>query len=114
MNAQEIWQAILGEMEVLLSKPNYSTWFKHTSLLSVDKNQAVIAVPNEFTASWFKEKYHLKIFELIKKHYPISVINYKIVSPQVNEQLKTAFEIKLVEPSTPSKRLDSFKYRRGE
>ena len=102
MNAQEIWQAILGEMEVLLSKPNYSTWFKHTSLLSVDKNQAVIAVPNEFTASWFKEKYHLKIFELIKKHYPISVINYKIVSPQVNEQLKTAFEIKLVEPSTPS------------
>jgi len=98
MNPNEIWQAILGEMEVLLSKPNFNTWFKNTSLLSVDKNQAVIAVPNEFTASWFRKKYHTKIFEAIKKHCPILKIDYKIISPQVNEQLKTAFEIKLIEP----------------
>ena len=32
MNNQQLWQAILGGMEVSLSKANFNTWFKNTNI----------------------------------------------------------------------------------
>lgn len=57
---QKIWQGVLGELELILSKANFTTWFKNTFIISIDeeKGEAVIGVPNAFTKSWMEEKYN--------------------------------------------------------
>ena len=57
MNPQQLWQAALGELELLLSKANFTTWFKNTSISSLDEEKVIIAVPNGFTKVWLEKKY---------------------------------------------------------
>lgn len=63
----DLWQAVLGELEVTLSKANYRTWFKNTSLASIDSGSATITVPNIFTREWIEKKYHDQIFTALGK-----------------------------------------------
>lgn len=58
MNNEELWQTVLGQIELLLSKANFTTWFKNTAILSRDKNEVIIGVPNGFTKEWLENKYH--------------------------------------------------------
>lgn len=58
MDTQELWRATLGELELTLSKANFTTWFKNTFIASYDNGKAVIAVPNTFTKAWLEKKYH--------------------------------------------------------
>lgn len=66
MDLQEIWQAALGELELTLSKANFTTWFKNTFVSSCDSTRVVIAVPNTFTKSWLEKKYHDAIIRALR------------------------------------------------
>ena len=61
MDTSSAWQTVLGELEVSLSKANFTTWFKNTKLLSANGGQVVIGVPNIFTKEWLENKYHKQI-----------------------------------------------------
>ena len=61
MNKEQLWQAILGELELSLSKANFTTWFKNTFISELSESKVVIAVPNTFTKTWFENKYHKAI-----------------------------------------------------
>ena len=82
MNTQQLWQAILGEMELLVSKPNFTTWFKQTYILSYKNGLITIAVPNEFTKNWFEKKYRSLIYKALQSitEDPLTKIDYKIIS----------------------------------
>ncbi|MFC1612886.1 chromosomal replication initiator protein DnaA [Patescibacteria group bacterium] len=88
MTNQEIWQATLGELELILSKANFVTWFKNTYISSLEKTKAVINVPNEFTKSWFEQKYHKEILQSLKN---VSQENITEILYQV-QTVKTPFE----------------------
>jgi chromosomal replication initiator protein len=60
---KEIWETALGELQLLVSKPNYRTWFGKTVGLSYRDNQFVIGVPNTFAAEYLEKNQ----FSLIKK-----------------------------------------------
>ncbi len=66
MDLQEIWRAALGELELTLSKANFTTWFKSTFIASYDNIRVVIAVPNTFTKSWLEKKYHDAIIRSLR------------------------------------------------
>lgn len=57
MNTQQVWQAVLGELELSISKANFTTWFRGTFILELDDKGIVIGVPNAFTKSWLEKKY---------------------------------------------------------
>lgn len=67
MTNQQLWQAVLGELELSLSKASFTTWFKHTFIVSVDDHTAVIGVPNTFTKTWLEKKYHSDIIKTLDK-----------------------------------------------
>ena len=78
---KEIWQTALGELEVTLSKANFTTWFKDTFILAIEDKEMTIAVPNGFAKEWLENKFHPQIFEAIKKIEPeVTKISYKISS----------------------------------
>ena len=57
MDPREIWQAALGELEVILTGPNFKTWFHQTTMLSNEDGHIVIAVPNVMTQTWLETKF---------------------------------------------------------
>ena len=63
----KVWQAVLGEMELLVGKANFSTWFKNTGLISLEEGEAVIQVPNAFVKEWLAGKYKKEILNSLKK-----------------------------------------------
>jgi chromosomal replication initiator protein len=67
LNPQKIWQGVLGELELILSKANFTTWFKNTFIIKVDeeKGETIIGVPNAFTKSWMEKKYNKHILEAL-------------------------------------------------
>jgi chromosomal replication initiator protein len=81
MDLEKIWQTTLGDLEVSLSKANFTTWFKDTFLSSVKDKVAIIGVPNAFTKEWLQNKYHQEIFKVLKKIIPsLETLEYKVLS----------------------------------
>ena len=84
MTPQQLWQATLGELEILISKANFTTWFKNTSISSYENDKITISVPNVFTKEWLEKKYHQQILKAIRnvtENNNIKDIYYKIESP---------------------------------
>lgn len=70
MTNEELWKAALGQIELSLSKANFITWFKNTSILSRDGGRVVIGVPNGFAKEWLENKYNLYIIKALKSLSP--------------------------------------------
>ncbi|MFZ2151549.1 MAG: chromosomal replication initiator protein DnaA [Minisyncoccia bacterium] len=66
MNTKELWQAALAEIELSLSRANYSTWFKSTTIVKFDDGTVYIGVPNEFVKDWLITKYHSFILKTLR------------------------------------------------
>ncbi len=84
MDNKSLWEAALGELELSLSKANFTTWFKDTSIISQEGGEILIGVPNVFTKEWLENKYNTKIKETLEHIAgPISKITYKVGRPDV-------------------------------
>lgn len=66
MTNEELWQAALGEIELSISKANFITWFKNTSILDNTEGKIVISVPNGFAKEWLENKYNLYILRALR------------------------------------------------
>lgn len=66
MDLQAIWLSALGELELTLSKANFTTWFRNTGISSFENGRAVISVPNTFTKAWLEKKYHEAIIKALR------------------------------------------------
>ncbi len=66
MTNEQLWQAILGELELTLSKANFTTWFKNTFIIKQENNGIVVGVPNAFTKAWLENKYQEGILDALK------------------------------------------------
>ncbi|MFW0862699.1 MAG: chromosomal replication initiator protein DnaA [Candidatus Komeilibacteria bacterium] len=92
MLTNQLWDAVLGELELTISKANFTTWFKNTFIHSVDDNSIVVGVPNAFTKAWLENKYHDHILTALNKSSQgkIDSVVYKVASnkEQNPEQIK--------------------------
>jgi len=66
MTNEDLWRAALGEIELSISKANFITWFKNTSILSNEDGRVVIGVPNGFAKEWLENKYNLYILKSLR------------------------------------------------
>lgn len=80
MTKDELWQAVLGELELSISKASFITWFQNTFIIAEENDQVIVGVPNLFTQAWFEKKYHDLIIKTLKKitNNRVKSIIYKI------------------------------------
>jgi chromosomal replication initiator protein len=77
----KLWQAVLGDIEISLSRGNYLTWFKNTQLLRQENEKLTIGVPNVFIKQQLERKYNDLVVATVQKNGVASpVIEYKIQS----------------------------------
>ncbi len=69
MNTKQLWGNCLLKIESGMSKANFSTWFKNTSILKEEAGIIYIGVPNEFVRDWLINKYHKLITKTITEAY---------------------------------------------
>lgn len=80
MDNKKLWDSVLVEMELTLSKPNFNTWFKDTSIVKQEEGAVYLGVPNTFVQDWLGSKFHNQILKALRNissniqslHYVIS------------------------------------------
>jgi len=99
MNTNELWQAVLGELELSLSKANFTTWFKSTFISGAEEHMIVIGVPNMFTKAWLEKKYTKDILRSLQEltNGSIKQLTYKVESRPSSPQAIPLFEKQKVE-----------------
>jgi len=97
-----LWQTVLGEIELSVSRAAYMTWFKKTELIENSPDgELVVAVPNIFAKQQFKVKFDSQIKSILKKNgVVVKSITYTINSSkkQQKEVVKTLPEHKVSSP----------------
>ncbi len=87
MDTKELWRNCLIHIEANLSKANFSTWFKNTSILKEEMGIIYIRVPNEFVRDWLMNKYHKLITKTIADaHENMRGVEYVITKIEPNRQ----------------------------
>lgn len=66
MDNRQLWESVLVDVELSLSKASFSTWFKGTSILKQEDGTVQVAVPNQFVKEWLTNKYHKIILKALR------------------------------------------------
>ncbi len=65
-NKEEVWKAVLAELELSISKPSFATWFKETTIADISGGVVTISVPNGFAKDWLQNKYQRSIVQALR------------------------------------------------
>ncbi len=120
MQDNALWQAVLGEIEVSVSRASFMTWFKNTRLLKNKDSVLVVGVPNIFIKQQLERKFNPLISEVLAKNgVQPDKIEYKIhssiVTPRKNEDETVVFDRSNSQPVANSKPTSTLthSYRQG-
>ena len=61
-----LWNNVLAQIEINLSKANFSMWFKDTYIVKQDDGIVYLGVPNVFVKDWLINKYHKDILKNLR------------------------------------------------
>jgi len=67
-DAPTIWNDVLHDLELVISRGNFTTWFKNTHGLRIEDGVFFVGVPNEFYREWLSTKFHKEILKALRHH----------------------------------------------
>src|SRR3989339_335746 len=80
----KLWREALIEIELIISKASFITWFQNTSIKKIESSLVFLIVPNTFAKEWIKNKYDKLIIKTLRKmDSSIKGIEYIICSQPV-------------------------------
>ena len=87
MDNKKLWDSVLVEMELTLSKPNFNTWFKDTSIVKLEDGAVYLGVPNTFVQDWLGSKFHNLILKALRNvSSNIQSLQYVISKDEIRER----------------------------
>jgi len=122
MNNEELWQAVLAQVQLNISQANFATWFKNTDISSQKDSKVIVSVPNSFVKEWLENKYNKTILKVIhglneeikEIEYAIGKTRLKIlkrvpiVSPEIDQLEFQEFKVNKETNLNPRYTFDSF------
>jgi len=81
-NTNQLWQSVLAELELQISRPNFLTWLKNSQLLKKeDDGRVVVGLVNNFAKEWVENKYHKMILETLRSlDETVKKVEYVVLS----------------------------------
>ncbi|MBI2773059.1 MAG: chromosomal replication initiator protein DnaA [Chloroflexi bacterium] len=67
VDAKQIWSAVLGEIQLAITKANFDTWFKDTVIVSEEDDVYCVGVPNAFARQWLEEKFRPQVRQALQR-----------------------------------------------
>jgi len=56
MDPKQVWQAVLGELQLQMTRATFDTWLKNTHVVSADNGLFVIGAPNTYAVQWLENR----------------------------------------------------------
>ena len=63
----QVWEAVLGELQLLVSRPSYDTWLKGTVGLAHAEGEFVVGTPNTFVAEMLDQRMYSLVCQTIER-----------------------------------------------
>ncbi len=63
----KLWESALVEIELAVSRANFSTWFNGTYIIKQDEGTVFLGVPNPFIRDWLYKKFHGVILKTLRQ-----------------------------------------------
>lgn len=100
-DAQTIWTTSLGDLELVISRGNFVTWFRNTYGIKIEDGIFFVGVPNEFYREWLSTKFHKEILKTLRSHNE----HIRGVEYTISKNIPVPVVSKKMTPLTPSKEL---------
>lgn len=66
MEPEKLWQSTLGEMEIQLTKANFTMWLRDSKLVDRREGTLYVALPSVFAKNWIEDKYQKNILGILR------------------------------------------------
>jgi chromosomal replication initiator protein len=98
---KKLWSNVLAEIELSISKANFSMWFKDTSINKLEDGTVFVGVPNVFVKDWLINKYHKNILKGLRNFGEhIRQVEYLIVKHEPKKETpKEIAEVVAINPN---------------
>ena len=94
MELEKMWQSALGEMEIQLTKANFSMWLKDSRLVDQRDGTMFVALPNNFAKTWIEDKYQKNILGILRNmDNSVKKVEF-VINPQAQPREKMAMDMK--------------------
>jgi chromosomal replication initiator protein len=123
MHNSGLWQAVLGEIELSVSRGNFVTWFKNTELVRNKDDVVVVGVPNIFVKNQLERKFNELVVQVLAKNgVSPQKVEYKIhtgitpahrIAEADEAALNSGFSLETAERPRPTIANVSHSYRQG-
>ena len=65
--ADQTWQAVLGDLQLQVTRPSYETWLRGTVGISSDSGRFVVGTPSTFIAEMLEQRMYSLISDSLEK-----------------------------------------------
>jgi chromosomal replication initiator protein len=96
---KKIWEGVLGEIELQVSKATFTTWFKDTAVTKIDEGVVYVSVPNTFVKGWLVDKYHKTILKGLRD-VGGDIRSVEYVVSRTGGEKKVEVDFKRISPTT--------------
>ncbi len=56
MNAEQLWQATLGQLQLEMPRASFETWVRDAELLTYEDGEYIVGVQNAYTRDWLEDR----------------------------------------------------------
>jgi chromosomal replication initiator protein len=78
VDIKKLWDSVLVEVELNISKANFAMWFRETHIIKIEDGIIYLSVPNIFVKDWLLNKFHKFIIRCIRNTMEVRNIEYVI------------------------------------
>ncbi len=77
-DTKKLWENVLTEVELNVSKANFNMWFKDTYIARIDDGMVQLSVPNVFVKDWLNNKFHKFILKYLRDMADVRGVEYVV------------------------------------
>lgn len=80
MDYEQLWNSVLTQIGIEVSRVNFNTWFKNTKMVDYKEGEVVVGVPNQFIKDWIEQKYQKDILRILRSiHENVRSVTFNVV-----------------------------------
>jgi len=90
-DAKHVWEAVLGELQLQVTRPSYQTWLKNTVGVSLSDGTLEVGTPSAFVAETLEQRMYSLISQAAERvaHSPIEV-RFRVLGSPAGQAAPTA------------------------
>lgn len=73
MNAEQVWQSVLGQLQLEMPKASFDTWVRDTRALALHENVLTIGVRNAYARDWLESRLASTVTRLLNEMVGIGI-----------------------------------------